>query len=69
MRLKTYELIERIVEDGTEAGYNRAHKHTNCPIEETIKQCIAQYIMQGFDEYFEFANEDMSISSLHKEIN
>jgi hypothetical protein len=69
MRLKIYQLIERIVEEGAEAGYNRAHKHTDSPNEETIKQCIHQYIMNGFDEYFEFAGEDMSISSLHKEIN
>ncbi len=59
MRLKTYQLIERIVEEGTEAGYNRAHKHTDTPIEETIKHCIEQYIMQGFDEYFEFNNEEL----------
>tara|TARA_R110001632_G_scaffold118610_1_gene231048 strand:+ start:293 stop:472 length:180 start_codon:yes stop_codon:yes gene_type:complete len=58
MRLKTYQLIERIVEEGTEAGYNRAHKHTDTPIEETIKHCIEQYIMQGFDEYFEFDREE-----------
>ena len=56
MRLKTYQLIERIVEEGTQAGYDRAHKHTDTPSEETIKQCIEQYIMNGFDEYFEFEN-------------
>jgi hypothetical protein len=59
MKIKMYPLIERIVEEGTEAGYSRAYKHTDCPIEETIKQCIAQYIMQGFDEYFEFADEEL----------
>lgn len=58
MRLKTYQLIERIVEEGTAAGYNRAHKHTDKPIEETIKNCIEQYIMQGFDEMFIFDEED-----------
>ena len=67
MRIKIYQLIERIVEEGTQAGYNRAHKHTDTPTEETIKQCIHQYIMYGFDEYFEFGNEDMSISCLHRE--
>ena len=59
MKIKMYPLIERIVEEGTEAGYNRAHKHTDSPIEETIKHCIEQYIMQGFNEYFEFADEDI----------
>ena len=33
--------------------------HTDTPIEETIKSCIEQYIMQGFDEYFEFNPEDI----------
>ena len=58
MRLKAYQLIERIVEEGTEAGDNRAHKHTDTPNEATIKQCIEQYIMQGFDDYFEFDREE-----------
>tara|TARA_R110000751_G_scaffold1733_2_gene6317 strand:+ start:4086 stop:4268 length:183 start_codon:yes stop_codon:yes gene_type:complete len=59
MKVKMYPLIERLVESGIDAGYTRAHKHTDTPIEETIKSCIEQYIMQGFDEYFEFDQEDM----------
>ena len=58
MRIKMYELIERIVEQGTEAGYNRAHKHTDTPDEATIKQCIERYIMQHFDDYFVFDPEE-----------
>ena len=58
MRIKMYELIEKIVEQGTEAGYNRAHKHTDTPNEATIKQCIEQYIMQHFDDYFVFDPEE-----------
>ena len=58
MRIKIYKLIEQIVEQGTDAGYQRAHKHTNTPDEETIKNCIEQYIMNGFDDYFEFDKEE-----------
>ena len=58
MRIKIYQLIEQIVEQGTEAGYNYSCKHTDNPHPDTIKHCIEQYIMQGFDEYFEFANEE-----------
>ena len=54
MKVKMYPLIEQIVEQGTEAGFYRAHKHTDTPDEETIKNCIAKYIMNGFDEAFEF---------------
>ena len=58
MRIKIYQLSEQIVQTGTDAGYDRAHKHTDTPNEATIKQCIEQYIMQGFDEYFEFSEEE-----------
>lgn len=58
MRIKIYKLIEQIVEQGIEAGYLRAHKHTDTPDEETIKNCIMQYIMNGFDETFEFDQEE-----------
>tara|TARA_R110000851_G_scaffold88913_1_gene194096 strand:+ start:456 stop:629 length:174 start_codon:yes stop_codon:yes gene_type:complete len=54
MRVKKYSLIEQIVEQGVAAGYRRAHKHTDSPDEETITYCVEQYIMQGFDEYFDF---------------
>lgn len=58
MKVKIYPLIERIVEEGIDAGYNRAHKHTDTPLENTIKACIEEYIMNGFDEYFEFDTEN-----------
>jgi len=58
MKIKMYPLIERIVEEGIDAGWNRAHKHTDNPIEETVKSCIEEYIMNGFDEYFDFDKED-----------
>jgi len=57
MKVKIYKLIEQIVEQGTDAGYLRAHKHTDTPDEETIKDCIEQYIMNGFHDYFEFDSE------------
>jgi len=58
MRIKIYKLIEQIVEQGTDAGYLRAHKHTDTPDEDTIKHCISEYIMNGFDEAFEFDKEE-----------
>lgn len=58
MKVKMYKLIQEIVESGIESGYNRAHKHTDSPIPETIKHCIEQHILQGFDEVFEFDRED-----------
>jgi hypothetical protein len=57
MKVKMYPLIERIVEQGIESGWYRAHKHTDTPREETLKLCVAEYIMNGFDETFEFNQE------------
>jgi len=59
MKVKMYKLIQEIVESGVDAGYLRAHKHTDTPIEETIKHCIEQYIMNGFDEHFTFEHEEL----------
>lgn len=53
-----YPLIERLIEEGIEAGWYRAHKHTDTPNESAIKLCVAEYIMQGFDETFEFDQEE-----------
>ena len=58
MKIKMYPLIAAIVEEGVRAGYSRAHKHTDTPDPETIKQCVEEYIMSGFDDYFKFDLEE-----------
>ena len=58
MKVKMYKLIQEIVESGVDAGYHRAHKHTDTPDEYTITNCIAEYIMNGFNEAFEFDMEE-----------
>ena len=59
MKVKMYTLIEQVVELGIEAGWYRAHKHTDTPTEGALKTSIAEYIMNGFDEAFKFDQEDM----------
>ena len=57
MKVKMYPLIERIVDEGIEAGWNRAHKHSEKPYGDAIKDNIQRYIMNSFDETFEFNQE------------
>ena len=57
MKVKTYRLIERLIDEGIEAGWQSAH-YTPYPTEDTIKHCIQRYIMLGFDEIFEFDQEE-----------
>lgn len=54
IKFKTYQLIERAVEDGLAYGYRKAHKHTDNPDEETLKQLILDAIMQEFSEIINF---------------
>lgn len=50
IRLKVYDLFEQAVESGVAYGYNRAHKHTERPSEETIKNEIIRSVMSSLDE-------------------
>ena len=59
MQVRMYTLIERLIDESVEAGWQYAHKHTDSPTEDTIKRCIEQYIMLGFDETFEFDQEEL----------
>ena len=51
MKIKMYPLIERIVEEGIESGYNRARKHTDSPDEETVKQCMFRLIRKDGHDF------------------
>ena len=57
MKVKMHKLIQEIVEEGIESGWNRAHKHSEEPYGDAIKYHIQGYIMNGFDEAFEFDQE------------
>lgn len=58
MKVKMYPLIERLVEEGIDAGWARAHKHTDEPYGDALKEHIHRYIMNGFDEMFTFEQEN-----------
>ena len=56
MKPKTREILERCISQGTEAGYHRAHKHTDTPTESGICAEIERNIWLEIDNYFEFEN-------------
>ena len=57
MKVKTYAVIDRAVIDGVNYGWNRAHKHTNSPSEDEIKQQMMMAVMQEICEWFDFEPE------------
>ena len=58
MKVKMYRLIERLIDEGIEAGWQSAHKYTPYPTEDRIKHCIERYTHLGFMETFEFDQEE-----------
>jgi hypothetical protein len=42
-----YAVLSRAVEEGIEYGWNRAHKHTDHPSVETIKDEMERAVMNG----------------------
>ena len=54
MKAKEYNVVEMAVRAGVEYGYNRAHKHTDSPSEETIKEAMCEAIMAEMCEWFIF---------------
>ena len=54
LKVDTYKVLDECVERGIEAGWNKAHKHTDTPTEKDIKNQIQHYIMLEICEYFNF---------------
>lgn len=54
IQVDTYRLVAAAIEDGIEAGWRRAHKHTDTPSPEGIKCEIDREIMNRLCEIFIF---------------
>lgn len=57
MRVKAYPVLERAVDEGFQRGWNRAHKHTENPTVEAIRDAIVGSIMGDICEVFDFDDE------------
>lgn len=59
MKAKEYMVLERCVEEGVSYGFNRAHKHTDKPSEDQIKEHIHSAVMNEICEWFEFDDREV----------
>ncbi|MBI3184698.1 MAG: hypothetical protein HYZ28_21385 [Myxococcales bacterium] len=57
MRVRAYEVLSRAVDEGVAYGWRRAHKHTDAPGEDAIKDQVTQAVLSEVCEYFDFADE------------
>jgi hypothetical protein len=60
MRVRAYDVFHRAVEEGISAGWRRAHKHSDSPGEDTIKDQILTEVVNAVSEYFAFDQPDDS---------
>lgn len=51
---KSYELLDRCIEDGVAYGWQRAHKHTDTPDAQRVKDEIVNAVMNEICAWFEF---------------
>lgn len=54
LQVKTYDILERAVQEGTLLGWRRAFKHTDTPDEDTACATIEAAVMNAICEVFEF---------------
>lgn len=58
LKVNTYVVMGRAIEEGINYGWNRAHKHTDRPSPEQIKQEIENAIMNSLSEVLIWQGED-----------
>ena len=58
VRVNTYEIISRAVESGISYGWSHAHKHTDTPTEEEVKNQIEMGIMNEMCEVLLFDDDE-----------
>ena len=54
VKLQTYAIVADAVDAGIRYGWNRAHKHTDKPTEEIMKEAIYDAVMLNLDEVIRF---------------
>lgn len=52
--VKVYDVLRRAVEEGVGYGYQRAHKYTDTPDEEIVRDRMVEAVMGCICDVFEF---------------
>ena len=58
MKPKLHLVLELAIKNGIDYGWNRAHKHTDTPDENLIKQEIEERIWEQIGEWFDMEMVD-----------
>jgi len=52
MRCRVYDVLSRAVDEGVTEGWRKAHKHTDTPGEDRLRETIAEAVLSEILEYF-----------------
>lgn len=63
MKVRTYEVLTRAVEEGAQLGVQRAFKHSDAPTREVIANAVVDAVMAAVLEVFDFAEAGNVYSS------
>jgi len=58
MKVNVYVVLCRALEEGIAVGWSRAHKHTDKPTEEAVKNDIENEVLNAICEFFKFEDEE-----------
>lgn len=58
MKVSAYVVLCRALEEGIAIGWMRAHKHTDKPTEEAVKNDIENEVLNAICEFFKFEDEE-----------
>lgn len=58
MKARVYPILERAVEEGLNNGWHRAHKYTEFPENEKLKEDLVHGVMGAICEVFKFDDDD-----------
>lgn len=61
MRVRSYAVLSRAVEEGVAFGWRRAHKHVEAPSEAATQSAIVDAVLSEISEYFDFDLESESV--------
>ena len=62
MKVKSYRVLQRALEEGFEWGWQRAHKHTDTPAKQMIQENVLREIGNAIDEVFHFDDDELGVS-------
>ncbi|HOO82584.1 MAG TPA: hypothetical protein PK513_08780 [Alphaproteobacteria bacterium] len=68
VKFRVHNILERAIEDGIELGMNRAHKHTDTPDHDLIKQKIEDAIMEQLWEVIDMT-ESIKVETMSDFLN